>query len=370
MSRQPFFPLFLGDLLTATTRWTGEERALYVLLLAYQWFDGPLPKEPASIALTVQYRLDRFLELWARVRTKYVETDEGLINLRLEEHRAKAQRISDGRSRSGFEGAAARWQGGSPTSGETSGKTRHARLAEARRKGTHSAEEWEALVAACEHRCVKCSTHKSELHGSALCKDHIIAIYVGGSDAIENIQPMCRQCNSSKAQDGTDYRPSDWRERMAKCMAKPLAPSHPIPSDTDQSDPKENSNTSANADSESVKRLELTDFERRERWQRCKSKFPAFSGKQDWISAEKAASQIVANGFATWDFIEQHVELYAAYCLATRIVGTQFVMRPGKYFSDENRPWAQDWTPPAVEVPQGDTRSQRELEKFLKGGSS
>jgi hypothetical protein len=118
--------------------------------------------------------------------------------------------------------------------------------------------------------------------------------------------------------------------------------------------------------SESMKRLEISETERRESWQRCKAKFPPFSGKQDWISAEKAASLLVSNGHATWDFLEQHVELYHAYCVTTRIAGTQYVMRPGKYFSDIERPWAQEWTPPQ-DAPPADDRNQRELQKFLKG---
>jgi hypothetical protein len=127
------------------------------------------------------------------------------------------------------------------------------------------------------------------------------------------------------------------------------------------------SSQGAHEHSQSVKRLEVTDFNRHERFERCKAKYPTFAGKQDWISAEKAASLIVSNGEATWDFLEEHCELYRAYCDAVRITGTQYVMRPGKFFSDVERPWAQPWTPP--QEPPAEDRNQRELEKFLKGGS-
>lgn len=101
MSRQPFFPLFFGDLLAATSRWNGEQRALYVMLLAYQWFNGPLPADEAELALMAQYPPERFAQLWPRVRGKFVETEDGLINERCEEHRAKAQTISERRARAG-----------------------------------------------------------------------------------------------------------------------------------------------------------------------------------------------------------------------------------------------------------------------------
>lgn len=110
MSNQPFLPLFFGDLLAATAKWEGEERALYVLLLAYQWTSGPLPTEPKKIAKMCQYDTKTFVALWKTVGKKFVETEDGLINLRLEEHREKANEVSNKRAAAGAKGAANRWQ--------------------------------------------------------------------------------------------------------------------------------------------------------------------------------------------------------------------------------------------------------------------
>lgn len=118
--------------------------------------------------------------------------------------------------------------------------------------------------------------------------------------------------------------------------------------------------------SQSVNRL--TDAEHHQRFERCKGKYPAFAGKQDWIYAERAARKLVSDGVATWDQLEAACARHSAYCDAVRTTGTQFVMRPGKFFTDENRPWAQEWTPPAPEQPAGEDRNARELQKFLAGG--
>lgn len=110
MSTQPFLPLFFGDLLAATPTWEGEERALYVLLLAYQWTAGALPLDQKRIAKMCQYDPKTFNKLWAVVGRKFVERDGGLINERLEEHRQKANEIANKRATAGANGAAKRWQ--------------------------------------------------------------------------------------------------------------------------------------------------------------------------------------------------------------------------------------------------------------------
>lgn len=85
-------------------------------------------------------------------------------------------------------------------------KARAAKLKSAREKGTHTGKQWLALVEEFEYRCLRCGNVPDD----GLTKDHIQMISCGGSDAIENLQPICRQCNSAQEQ-------FDWIEwRRAK----------------------------------------------------------------------------------------------------------------------------------------------------------
>lgn len=107
MSTQPFLPLFFGDLLASTPTWDGEERALYIMLLAYQWTAGAIPSDPKRIAKMCQYEFKPFLRLWETVGKKFIAEGNGLINPRLEEHRERAVEISTVRSGVGRAGGIA-----------------------------------------------------------------------------------------------------------------------------------------------------------------------------------------------------------------------------------------------------------------------
>ncbi len=68
--------------------------------------------------------------------------------------------------------------------------------------GSHTRKQWEELCAKFKHRCVRCGKSGS------LTRDHVLPLsYLGSTDDISNIQPLCFSCNSSKGnRHAADYR--------------------------------------------------------------------------------------------------------------------------------------------------------------------
>lgn len=70
--------------------------------------------------------------------------------------------------------------------------------------GTYSYHEWESLKAKYDNRCVCCGKQEPEI---TLTADHVIPISdENSSNYIFNLQPLCRKCNSIKADKTIDYR--------------------------------------------------------------------------------------------------------------------------------------------------------------------
>lgn len=69
-----------------------------------------------------------------------------------------------------------------------------------RATGSHSREDWEKLKAKYNHCCAICGMQEpfTEQQYQFLTEDHIVPVSKGGSNDIENIQPLCKSCNSRK----------------------------------------------------------------------------------------------------------------------------------------------------------------------------
>lgn len=69
--------------------------------------------------------------------------------------------------------------------------------------GRYTRSEWNALLNATGNRCLACG-----VSGVKLTVDHVVPISRGGSNSIDNLQPLCKACNSSKGTKTVDYRTS------------------------------------------------------------------------------------------------------------------------------------------------------------------
>lgn len=61
--------------------------------------------------------------------------------------------------------------------------------------GSHTLGDWETLKAQYNWTCPCCKRKEPKI---SLTADHIIPVSKGGSNNIENIQPLCRACNGRK----------------------------------------------------------------------------------------------------------------------------------------------------------------------------
>ncbi len=88
------------------------------------------------------------------------------------------------------------WKGGKATFKER--RRNIDRIMRMKRRGVlgmHSTQQWEDLKKAYDYMCLCCKKQEPEIK---LTIDHIIPLSKGGTDNIENIQPLCKSCNCIK----------------------------------------------------------------------------------------------------------------------------------------------------------------------------
>ena len=80
-------------------------------------------------------------------------------------------------------------------------KTRLRRARKRDAKGSFTDAQFQALCVHYEHMCLCCGEKLGKL-----AADHIQPLSIGGPNSIDNIQPLCRSCNSKKGAKTIDYR--------------------------------------------------------------------------------------------------------------------------------------------------------------------
>lgn len=77
----------------------------------------------------------------------------------------------------------------------------HARRArEMNAEGRFTDDEFTALCESYGNKCLRCGCE------GKLTADHVVPLVAGGTNKIDNIQPLCKSCNSSKGTKIVDYR--------------------------------------------------------------------------------------------------------------------------------------------------------------------
>lgn len=67
-------------------------------------------------------------------------------------------------------------------------------------RGSFSKSQFNHVLDVYSHTCLLCGTTDD------ICADHVLALATGGMNTIDNIQPLCRLCNTLKSTEHTDMR--------------------------------------------------------------------------------------------------------------------------------------------------------------------
>jgi hypothetical protein len=89
--------------------------------------------------------------------------------------------------------------------------------------GSHTREQWQALKAFYDFTCLRCARREPEIR---LTRDHIKPLSRKGTDFIDNIQPLCEECGTWKADATIDYRISPIAQEAARRAAARMEGTH------------------------------------------------------------------------------------------------------------------------------------------------
>lgn len=205
-----YYEHHLGDYDGATAHLSWSEDCAYRrLICTYYRNEGPIPADIKQACRLVRAASKSERDAVQQVLSEFFELrDDGWHHKRCDEELGRYREKSAKARASAAVSVQVRQEKASMSNAQILAE----RMAAARAKGTHTVEQWVALRHVCGYRCVKCQAtgHQD--------RDHIKPVYQGGSDAIENIQPLCARCNAAKGPESLDYRLSDWAASVQRTL--------------------------------------------------------------------------------------------------------------------------------------------------------
>ena len=89
--------------------------------------------------------------------------------------------------------------------------------------GDYTPREWMALVSWYGNRCLRCGATGPE---TKITPDHVVPLALGGSNSIDNLQPLCWSCNAAKGARVADYRPNAHEDKASTAYPTSSAAGH------------------------------------------------------------------------------------------------------------------------------------------------
>lgn len=90
MAKNPAYPMYAQDFDMDTASWSVTAIGVYVRLMNYSWINGPLPDDTEALARIARMDHGNFRKVWCPlVQSKWMKTEHGLVNSRMEIEREK-----------------------------------------------------------------------------------------------------------------------------------------------------------------------------------------------------------------------------------------------------------------------------------------
>lgn len=156
---------------------TAEQRARYTAAQCERWN-----------ALTLEQKR----EIAARRREKEKSWPQERIEAKRQKGRAYWHRLTP-EQKADMKAKQRAWLDANPDKARAKVNRRRARIACV--GGSYTDREWQDLVVRTGNICLKCGISGDDV---LLTADHIVPLSKGGPNNIDNIQPLCGPCNSSK----------------------------------------------------------------------------------------------------------------------------------------------------------------------------